>query len=679
MAIAFAFENSGNLTSIGGSSSNPLVNFFNRFGRKSPSSHRSAGQVPTVSHIHINEISKGVHKLNQILSACSNGLNLDRNSIEIGRELLKGAINLEESLRMLVNLQDASEYYTNGSQKKSRLKLLDEEEEEEEDDHEKRVEQWKLDRPRFSFDKTSGNSRIVQGATRQKQLALQYGHEPNLVPHKRTNSYVQDLSLSADNYSSSSKSSKEKGRISNVVAKLMGLEEIPQREGVIGGKNDLKGKEWKQGKNEPLIRESRNGSDLSTNRKLNSTTSTLATRESQPRKDFRMQTASMEAAPDPKLATILTNKQQNHTNHANGVKSFGEREGKMLVLNGELQRREQNVSANLVEKRNANNHLARNQHALLQEQVPKRADNSEDKKSFAEQKPQQIQKQKPVARNHEDRQVEQVNAPKSKRSTPMNVQKKLPRDKSIPVEGRSIQPNEKAPVKDPPNRRHQDASPVENSQKTAANQESLKIEGKSHNNSSKTESEPQLDIEKGSSSPQVTEEKPIEVSATQKRTVTRKVQRREIPEKMVTRRNATGNHLTRPVKRPVNMLKDLKQQMQNKNRGSKRMEEPSDSNVKEGKEVITASGITTELVKPEEKFETKDDQTIISNSRHALLALQSDSIVSSRDDLNDLQTEEQPSALEDEEELKKRDQSIGNHLIYQAILSHRKFIFLLPS
>lgn len=644
MAIAFAFENSGNLTSIGGSSSNPLVNFFNRFGRKSPSSHRSAGQVPTVSHIHINEISKGVHKLNQILSACSNGLNLDRNSIEIGRELLKGAINLEESLRMLVNLQDASEYYTNGSQKKSRLKLLDEEEEEEEDDHEKRVEQWKLDRPRFSFDKTSGNSRIVQGATRQKQLALQYGHEPNLVPRKRTNSYVQDLSLSADNYSSSSKSSKEKGRISNVVAKLMGLEEIPQREGVIGGKNDLKGKEWKQGKNEPLIRESRNGSDLSTNRKLNSTTSTLATRESQPRKDFRMQTVSMEAAPDPKLATILTNKQQNHTNHVNGVKSFGEREGKMLVLNGELQRRDQIVSANLVEKRNANNHLARNQHALLQEQGPKRADNSEDKKSFAEQKPQQIQKQKPVARNHEGRQVEQVNAPKSKRSTAMNVQKKLPRDKSIPVEGRSIKPNEKAPVKDPPNRRHQDASPVENSQKTAANQESLKIEGQSHNNSSKTDSEPQIDIEKGSSNPQVTEEKPIEVSATQKRTVTRKVQRREIPEKMVTRRNATGNHLTRPVKRPVNMLKDLKQQMQNKNRGSKRMEEPSDSNAKEGKEVITASGMTTELVKPEEKFETKDDQTIISNSPVAdefqnqkiQNKLNLNNNVSSYDDLNEV-------------------------------------------
>lgn len=603
MAIAFAFENSGNLTSIGGSSSNPLVNFFNRFGRKSPSSHRSAGQVPTVSHIHINEISKGVHKLNQILSACSNGLNLDRNSIEIGRELLKGAINLEESLRMLVNLQDASEYYTNGSQKKSRLKLLDEEEEEEEeDDHEKRLEQWKLDRPRFSFDKTSGNSRIAQGAMRQKQLALQYGHEPNLFPHTRTNSYVQDLSLSADNNSSSSKSSKEKGRISNVVAKLMGLEEIPLREGVIGGRNDLKGKEWKQGKNEPLMRESRNGSDVSTNRKLNSTTTTLATRESQPRK------VGMEAAPDPKLATITMKKLQNHTNHVNGVKSFGEREGKMQVLNGELQRREQNVSANLVEKRNANNHLARNQHALLQEQVPKRADNSEDKKSFAEQKPQQIQKHKPEARNHEGRQVEHVNAPKSKRSTAMNVQKKLPRDKSIPVEGRSIssiKPNEKAPVKDPPNRRHQDASLVvdDNSRKTAAKQESLKIEGQSHNNSSKTESEPQIDIEKGSSNP-------IEVSATQKRTVTKKVQRKEIPEKMVTRRNATGNHLTKSVKRPVNMLKDLKQQMQNQNRGSKRMEAQSDSNAKEGNEV----GMTTELVKPDEKFETKDGQTIISNS-----------------------------------------------------------------
>ncbi|KAH6824947.1 hypothetical protein C2S53_008210 [Perilla frutescens var. hirtella] len=740
MAIAFAFENSGNL---GSSSSNPLVNFFNRFGRRSSNSqkmetgtfynHNAGGQFPRVSNIHINEISKGVHKLNQILTACSNGLNMDRNSIEIGRELLKGAINLEESLRMLVNLQDAAEY-TNSYQKRSRLKLLDEDEDED-DDNEKKAEQWKLDRPRFSFDKTSGNSRTVQGATRQKQLALPYKHahfeEPisnlKMVPHKRSNSYVQDLNLSAHTNSSSSKSTQEKGRISNVVAKLMGLEELPQKEGSIG-------KEWKQGKvsresskqNEALNRESRNGSDISTNRKLNSTRESklqfkpeksqaipdgssrmVNSERNQPRKDLKMQTVGMEAEPDLKSAAIVMKKQQNNTNHVNGLKSFEdnarkqthgedkqskgvEREGKTLVLNAELQKRAQNstvlkaedrtrnkidqeVSSNSAEKRNVNNYLARTQqkvqdhHVHLQEQVTKRADHSE----IAEQKPQQLQKQNLVAKNHEGQQVNHINAPKSKRSAAMNLQKKLPRDKSV-------KSNEKAPMKDPPNRRHQDAALIiDDSHKTAANQESSKIDGQSHN-SSKTESEPQTVIEKGSSNPPLTEEKPIEVSATQKRAVTRKVQRREIPEKievLMSRRNATGNHHTRSSKKPANMLKDLKQQMQIKNRGSKRMEEPSDRKATEGKEVIDAYNVsekTTEPVKPEEKLATTYDQTIISNSAVAdefenqniqnMLNLNdnSDSIVSnSRDVLNGL--EEQPSALKDEEELKKYDQRTENH------------------
>ncbi|KAK4387522.1 hypothetical protein Sango_2358800 [Sesamum angolense] len=135
-----------------------------------------------------------------------------QNSIEVGKQLLKGAIDLEESLRMLVNLQEASKY-GNGAQKKSRF-----------------------------FDKPSRNARFVQGATRLKQQALSYpdknSEQPignsEMVLHRRSTSYVQDLSLSTQvklsSNVSSSQTAQEKGRISNVIAKLMGLEETPQKE-----------------------------------------------------------------------------------------------------------------------------------------------------------------------------------------------------------------------------------------------------------------------------------------------------------------------------------------------------------------------------------------------------------------------------------------------------------------
>lgn len=652
-------------------------------------SNRASGQFPTASNIHINEVSKGVHKLNQILSACSNGLNLDRNSIEIGRELLKGAVDLEESLRMLVNFQEASEY-TNSSKKKSRIKLLDEDEDDE-DHNEKRVEQWKLSRPKFSFDKTSGSSRSVQGETRRQQLALPYKHETSeepmsdskLVPHKTFNSYVQDFSVSTHNYTSSSKSTQEKVRISNVIAKLMGLEEIPIKDGLVGGKNDQNGKEWKQGKvsresskqNVPLTRESRNGSDHTTNKKLNSTSITLPRRESklqnkpeksqetldsgsrlviyekdQPMKDLKMQAVGMEAKPSPKPGTMVMKKQQNHTNHVNGLKSSEdsmkkqthkedkqgktvEREGKKLVLNAELQKRAQNskinkgedktinrieqeISANSGEKRNGNNYLAKtqrkvqDQQALTQDQLPKIPDHSEEKN----QKPQQPRKQNLEAKNHEAQQVEHTNAPKPRRSTAMTLQKKLPHNKFVPVDGKCVKPNEKVPMKGPEDRKHQDVNLIiDNSQRFAA-KESPKIEGQSHD-SSKTESQLQSNVEKGSSNP--ADEKPIEVSATQKRTVAAKVQRREIPEKievLMTRRNMAKNHLTRSTKGPANMLKELKQQMQNKNRRSKNMEEPSGSKIKEANEVMNASEIIAEPVKLEVKIENEDVQMLINSA-----------------------------------------------------------------
>ncbi|XVF63877.1 hypothetical protein PTKIN_Ptkin09bG0121300 [Pterospermum kingtungense] len=260
MALAFALQNGGKLrTDSSGNGS--MFSFLNNISRRQMaygkmerrnsvvSRHQpSNSQLPTLSHLHIEEISRGAQKLNQILRACSNGINFDRYSIEIGRELLKGAMDLEESLRMLVNLQETSEYLIT-PQRKSRLTLLDEEEEEDENPV-NMADQKQLDRPIFSFDRRSRNYSDIQEAARTdlklRLAALAYSSElvtnskhekkvlaaSNSHSHKRSVSYGPDIktltAFSEQNQSSSLLSKQEKSRIPNVIAKLMGLDDHPR-------------------------------------------------------------------------------------------------------------------------------------------------------------------------------------------------------------------------------------------------------------------------------------------------------------------------------------------------------------------------------------------------------------------------------------------------------------------
>ncbi|XVE69899.1 hypothetical protein DITRI_Ditri10aG0028400 [Diplodiscus trichospermus] len=258
MVLAFALENGGKLrTDSSGNSS--MFSFLHKIGRRqmdygkmerrnsAVSMHQpSSSQLPTLSHLHIEEISRGAQKLNQILRACSNGLNFDRYSIEIGRELLKGAMDLEESLRMLVNLQEASEYLIT-PQRKSRITLLEEDEDDDQNSV-KMADQKQLDRPRFSFDRPSRNYKDIQEVARTdlklRLAALTYSSEAtnskherkvlaasNSRSHKRSVSYGPEIktltAFSEENHSNSLQSKQEKSRIPNVIAKLMGLEELP--------------------------------------------------------------------------------------------------------------------------------------------------------------------------------------------------------------------------------------------------------------------------------------------------------------------------------------------------------------------------------------------------------------------------------------------------------------------
>lgn len=124
MALALVLSNSGKLHCIA-----KLGNEF--IAHSGPILYREhllndmkihASHYPFLSNLQINEISEGIRKLNRVLETCSNsGSHFDKDSIKIGRELLKGAMDLEESFKMLVTLQEASDFMVGSQGRQMRL------------------------------------------------------------------------------------------------------------------------------------------------------------------------------------------------------------------------------------------------------------------------------------------------------------------------------------------------------------------------------------------------------------------------------------------------------------------------------------------------------------------------------------------------------------------------------
>ncbi|XP_019175273.1 PREDICTED: uncharacterized protein LOC109170562 [Ipomoea nil] len=231
MAITFAIENRGKFTKLNSSSNNSVLGFIHQIGQRSLDlgkmerrGHPSSSQIVTLSSVQVSEISKGIQRINQILKACSDGVNFDRYSVEVGKELLKGAMDLESSLRMLVNLQETSNYMIK-PQRKNRITLLDEDED---DDSaaETADQKLQLDLPRFSFDKPSRKSHSKKETSEPRLLALTYPNEKK--PLSPSVFKALSANLEPKNQPNSSITGAEKGRISNVIAKLMGLDEVPQ-------------------------------------------------------------------------------------------------------------------------------------------------------------------------------------------------------------------------------------------------------------------------------------------------------------------------------------------------------------------------------------------------------------------------------------------------------------------
>ncbi|XP_068655845.1 uncharacterized protein [Aristolochia californica] len=271
MAIAFALENYERLGEFefhGNHSDRRLIDLgtmtHSNFILSDKIHLVLSGEYPAHSHLQINEISRGAQKLHQILKACSKGLNYDRYSIDMRRELLKGAMDLEASLRMLVNLHECRVH----SQKK-KIQLL---EGDEEDDAQDEVKEMRLlEKPRFSFDRPSSKplgsgthlQKLLESSapqanplSQQHKLKTSRKTTSHFLSHRRTRSSDWDslpdhtvtgttkgfsseknpisasllTSTASRNKMTEQRSlgpEKGKGRIPNVIAKLMGLEELP--------------------------------------------------------------------------------------------------------------------------------------------------------------------------------------------------------------------------------------------------------------------------------------------------------------------------------------------------------------------------------------------------------------------------------------------------------------------
>ncbi|XP_059290565.1 uncharacterized protein LOC132044095 [Lycium ferocissimum] len=223
------------------------------------------------SSFQLMEVSREAQKLNQVIDSWSKGVTFERHSKDIAKDLLKGALDLQESLVMLGKLQEASQHM---AKLKKKLKdkpvkdgiAIERTKSERISDH--RFNRLEFQKPRFSVDRASRDcfdelrEVIRDSFTRQNLLP------PSCASDFDTRKAELSPDLPFTSFTSSSESSFEKacfGRRKmiilsdvpstsssqssmlqsqevtsfdyspppdgpNLIARLMGLEEIPRNQ-----------------------------------------------------------------------------------------------------------------------------------------------------------------------------------------------------------------------------------------------------------------------------------------------------------------------------------------------------------------------------------------------------------------------------------------------------------------
>ncbi|KAL0015470.1 hypothetical protein SO802_002539 [Lithocarpus litseifolius] len=208
-------------------------------------------EVHSQSSFQVMEVSRGAQKLNQMIDSWSKGVIFGGQSKDIAQDLLKGALDLQESLVMLGKSQEASLYMSQVRKKPH------------ENSESRRIDEMEIRRtnsspigdrncsmgfqkPRISTDGSSRNhieelKKVIRDSLAKQNLLPNLTTQENL--HQRDLSSASEIpstssnqSLNVDAYdfdspdsSLPSKAPKKKKKGPNLIAKLMGLEDLPSK------------------------------------------------------------------------------------------------------------------------------------------------------------------------------------------------------------------------------------------------------------------------------------------------------------------------------------------------------------------------------------------------------------------------------------------------------------------
>lgn len=210
-------------------------------------------EVHSQSTFQVMEVSRGAQKLNQMIDSWSKGVIFDGQSKDIAQDLLKGALDLQESLVMLGKSQEASLYMSQVRKKpheKSESRRIDEMEIRRTNSSPigDRNCSMGFQKPRISTDGSSRNhieelKKVIRDSLAKQNLLPNpttqetgYLHQRDLSSASEIPSTSSNQSLNVDAYdldspdsSLSSKAPQKKKKGPNLIAKLMGLEDLPSK------------------------------------------------------------------------------------------------------------------------------------------------------------------------------------------------------------------------------------------------------------------------------------------------------------------------------------------------------------------------------------------------------------------------------------------------------------------
>ncbi|KAM1090065.1 hypothetical protein PS2_017418 [Malus domestica] len=186
------------------------------------------GEYQSPSSFQLMEVSRGAQKLNRTIDSWSNGIRFEgQQPKDIAKDLLKGALDLQDSLVMLGKLQEASQYMSRLKQKHNSV--------------------TEFEKPRCSADgfSRSGNEelkKVIRDSLARQQLventeSVERGY--NFFPRRYMDSCLDTPSSSSsqssmfhttsDSTIATSAAPQKMGKGPSLIAKLMGIEEYPSR------------------------------------------------------------------------------------------------------------------------------------------------------------------------------------------------------------------------------------------------------------------------------------------------------------------------------------------------------------------------------------------------------------------------------------------------------------------